>query len=111
MVGDMRVLSEWVILDSGEMYVIPKKDPEGNLIRMIGVKRGNRAGGFLQDRLVLFNHTNCAASIKWIGAYGLDDEEPGWFKEMAYQYGSDWADDRIEWYKWTEINMAEETKK
>lgn len=104
MVGDMRVLSEWVILDSGEMYVIPEKDFEGNPIRMVGVKTGSYSGGFTQDRVVLFNHTEYKASIKWIAAYGLDDEEPEWFKEMAYQYERDYLDDRIEWYKWTEIS-------
>lgn len=100
----MKTLSDWIVLDPGRMYVIPEKDFNGNPIRMIGVKAGSYGGGgFLQDRLVLFNHTNHTASVKWIAAYGLDDEGPEWFKKMAYDIGSDWGYDKIEWYKWTEI--------
>ena len=99
----MKALSDWIILDPGRMYVIPEKDFDGNPIRMIGVKIGSYSGGFTQDRTVLFNHTEYRAIIKWIAAYGLDDEKPEWFKEMAYQYGSDYFNDKIEWYRWTEI--------
>ena len=103
-VGDMKALSDWIILDPGRMYVIPEKDFDGNPIRMIGIKVGGYSGGFIQDRVVLFNPTEYRTTIKWIAAYGLDDEGPDWFKEMAYQYRSDWSDDRIGWYKWTEIS-------
>lgn len=98
----MKALSDWIILDPGRMYVIPEKDFDGNPIRMIGVKAGSYSGGFKQDGVVLFNHTEYRATIKWIAAYGLDNEKPEWFKEMAYQRMHDWAD-VIEWYKWTEI--------
>lgn len=102
-VGDMTVLGDWIVLEPDRMYVIPEKDSGGNPIRMIGVKTGVYSGGFVQDRVVLFNHTEYKASIKWIAAYGLDDEEPEWFKEMAYHHEKDWRDS-IEWYRWTKIS-------
>lgn len=100
----MKTLSDWIVLDPGRMYVIPEKDFNGNPIRMVGIKVGGYSGGFIQDRVVLFNPTEYRTTIKWIAAYGLDDEEPEWFKKMAYDIGSDWGYDKIERYKWTEIS-------